>query len=70
MAIKTVRFNKAEERILKKILLYYKTDFSGCIKELMAEKLEDLSDVAAIQTIREGKPADYLTRTDMDKLFK
>ncbi len=70
MAIKTVRFNQAEEKILKKVLTYYNQDFSGCVKALLAEKIEDLRDLAVIRGIREGKREDYLSGGEIDKLFK
>jgi hypothetical protein len=69
MAVKTVRFNKDEERMLKKILAYYQGDFSSCVKELLAEKLEDLRDIRMIQGIKESKSEDYLIARDIDKLF-
>ncbi len=69
MAVKTVRFNKNEERMLKKVLVYYHTDFSSCVKELLAEKLEDLRDIHVIRGIKEGKSDDYLSAKDIDKLY-
>lgn len=69
MAIKTVRFNKEEEGMVKVILAYYKTDFSGCVKELFAEKLEDLRDIAVIKNIKEGKKEDYLSADEIDQSF-
>ena len=69
MAIKTVRFNKDEEKMVKRILVYYNSDFSGCVKELFAEKMEDLRDIGIIQGIKEGKKGDYLTAAEIDKLF-
>jgi len=69
MTVKTVRFNKEEELMLKKVLAYYRTDFSSCVKELFTEKLEDLQDIGIIRRIQEGKRGDYLTAGDMDKLF-
>ena len=69
MAIKTVRFNKKEEMMVKKILVYYNTNFSDCVKELFAEKLEDLQDIRAIKSIKEGRKEDYLTAGEVDKLF-
>lgn len=70
MSVKTVRFNKEEENMLKTILRYYHTDFSGCIKELIAEKLEDLLDIGTIKRLREGKPSDYLGADQITALFK
>lgn len=69
MAIKTVRFNKKEENMVKMLLSYYKTDFSGCVKELFAEKIEDLRDIGVIEGIKEGKKEDYLRAGEIDKLF-
>lgn len=69
MAIKTVRFNKDEEKMVRKILIYYNSDFSGCVKELFAEKIEDLQDIGLIKGIKEGKKEDYLTASEIDKLF-
>ena len=69
MAIKTVRFNKGEERLLRKVLAYYHKDFSSCVKELLAEKIEDLKDIGMIKNIKEGKQQDYLSASDIDKLF-
>ena len=69
MGIKTVRFNKEEEAIAKKILTHYHTDFSDCVKWLLAEKFEDLQDIGVIRRIREGNKNDYLTGGEIDKLF-
>jgi hypothetical protein len=69
MSVKTVRFNKEEESMLQKILHYYKTDFSVCIKELIAEKLEDLRDIGTIKRLKEGKPFDYLGANQITSLF-
>ena len=60
MSVKTVRFNREEEGMLKTILQHYHTDFSECIKELIAEKLEDLRDIGMVRRLKEGKPSDYL----------
>ena len=70
MSVKTVRFNREEESMLKTILRYYRSDFSGCIKELIAEKLEDLRDIGTIKCLREGKPSDYLGAEQITSLFK
>lgn len=70
MAVKTVRFNKEEETKLKKVLAYYGTDFSNCVKELLAEKLEDLLDIGMIKGIREGKKEDYFSAGYINKLYK
>ncbi|HXV27806.1 MAG TPA: DUF6290 family protein [bacterium] len=69
MAVRTVRFNKEEENKLKVLLAYYNTDFSNCVKELFAEKLEDLQDMGVIKKIKEGKKEDYLTAGEIDNLF-
>ena len=69
MAVKTVRFNKNEERMLKKVLIYYRTDFSRCVKELLAEKLEDLRDIRMIKSFKEGRREDYLSASDIDRFF-
>ncbi len=70
MSVKTVRFNKQEESMLKKILNYYHTDFSVCIKELIAEKVEDLKDIGYIQRLKEGKSSDYVSADHVTSLFK
>ena len=70
MSVKTVRFNREEEGMLKTILRYYHTDFSGCIKELIAEKLEDLRDIGTIKRLKEGKPSNYLGADQITSLFK
>ena len=70
MSVKTVRFNKEEENMLQKILNYYHTDFSGCIKELIIEKLEDLRDIGVISRLKEGKPSEYLGVNQITSLFK
>ena len=70
MSVKTVRFNKEEENMLQKILHYYHTDFSDCIKELIAEKLEDLRDLGVIRRLKEGKPSEYLGANQITSLFK
>ena len=60
MSVKTVRFNKEEEGMLKAMLDYYRTDFSSCIKELIVEKLEDLRDIGVIKRLKEGRSIRYL----------
>ena len=70
MSVKTIRFNKQEETSLKKILAYYQEDFSTCIKELLAEKLEDLADIKHINRIREAHQEDYLTASEINALAK
>ena len=70
MRIRTVRFNKQEENMLKNILSYYSKDFSSCIKELITEKLEDLRDMRFITKIKEGKPSTYLSADQINSLFK
>ena len=69
MGVKTVRFNKEEESMLKQVLTYYHTDFSSCVKELFAEKLEDLMDMGAIKRIKEEKQENYFSSNEIDKLF-
>lgn len=69
MRVRTVRFNKKEEAVAKKIVAYYHTDFSDCVKRLLAEKFEDLQDIGVIGRIKEGKQGDYLTAGEVDKLF-
>ncbi len=70
MSVKTVRFNKEEEGMLETILRYYHTDFSGCIKELIAEKLEDLRDIGTIKRLKEGKSSEYFGADKISSLFK
>ena len=70
MSVKTVRFNKQEESMLKNILNFYHTDFSRCIKELIAEKLEDLRDIGYVKRLKEGKPADYMSANRVTSLYK
>ena len=70
MSVKTVRFNKEEENMLQKILHYYHTDFSSCIKELITEKLEDLRDIGTIKRLKESRPSEYLGANQITSLFK
>ena len=70
MSIKTVRFNKSEESTLRKLLHFYKSDFSQCVKQLIAEKLEDLQDIGLISRLKEGRPSEYVTAKNIDDLFK
>jgi hypothetical protein len=70
MSVKTVRFNKSEESKLKALLRFYKADFSQCVKELIAEKLEDLQDIGFIARIKEGKRSAYLTGQEISSLFR
>lgn len=69
MSVKTIRFNKEEESMLKTILRHYHTDFSDCIKELIIEKLEDLRDIGYVKRLKEGKPSDYLSANQITSLF-
>jgi hypothetical protein len=69
MSVKTVRFNKEEEGMLKVMLDYYRTDFSSCIKELIVEKLEDLRDIGVIKRLKEGAASDYLGADQITSLF-
>ncbi len=70
MSVKTVRFNKSEEVMLKAVLHYYHKDFSNCIKELITEKLEDLRDIGTIKRIKEGDPSNYVTADQITDLYK
>ena len=70
MSVKTVRFNKHEATMLKKILTYYRADFSSCVKQLLSEKLEDLADIGCIKKFRETNPENYLTAKEIDSHFK
>ena len=70
MSVKTIRFNKKEENMLKKILSYYSVDFSTCVKELIVEKLEDLQDIGFIQRLKEGKSKDYFSASQIDALYR
>lgn len=70
MSVRTVRFNRQEESTLKAVLTYYHADFSRCVKDLFAEKLEDLRDIAYIQHLKESsKRANYLCAEDIEGLF-
>ena len=70
MSIKTVRFNKEETRKLKRLLSYYRSDFSTCVKGLIEEKIEDLSDLGVIQKLKEGRTReDYYTVKEINALF-
>ena len=70
MSVKTVRFNKEEQSMLKKIVDYYHTDFSSCIKELIAEKLEDLRDIGYVKRLKEGKHSEYLGADQITSMFQ
>lgn len=70
MSVKTVRFNKKEEALLKKMLRHYGSDFSSCIKKMICEKMEDLHDMEAVHRIKEGKREDYWPAAHIDQLFK
>ena len=70
MSIKTIRFNKEEDLLLKKVLSYYQKDFSTCVKELLAEKLEDLKDIQSIQRIKEADRNGYYTAYEITSMFK
>lgn len=69
MAVKTIRFNKKEEMMLKKVLVYYGKDFSHCVKELLADKLEDLLDIGVIKNIKEENRENYFSAKDIDRLY-
>ncbi len=69
MSVKTIRFNKQEESMLKAVLAYYGKDFSNCIKELLSEKIEDLRDAGFVKKIKEGKQSAYLTADQITSLF-
>jgi predicted DNA-binding protein len=69
MSVKTIRFNREEENMLKTVLSHYATDFSTCVKELIAEKVEDLRDMNYIKRLREGKPSEYMNADQITHLF-
>lgn len=69
MTVKTIRFNKHEENIIKALLNYYHADFSTCVKALLAEKLEDLQDIGFIAHFKEGKVEDYLDSKEIEKIY-
>ncbi len=70
MAVKTIRFNDQEEKVLGQLLKHYHEDFSGFVKQLIQEKLEDLGDQRSIRRIKEGSPRDYVSAADIDRMFK
>jgi predicted DNA-binding protein len=70
MSIKTIRFNREEEGMLKMVLTHYSTDFSTCVKELIAEKLEDLKDMKYIKRLKEGKLSTYMNADQISRLFE
>ena len=55
--------------MLKIILRHYHADFSVCIKDLIAEKLEDLRDIGYVKRLKEGKGSDYLNAHQINDLF-
>lgn len=69
MTVKTVRFNDKEEEALKKLLDHYNADFSTCVKTLLFEKLEDLEDIKAVMSIKEGRSEDYRSAAEINALF-
>ncbi|MEK6600703.1 MAG: DUF6290 family protein [Candidatus Binatota bacterium] len=69
MTVKTIRFNKNEERVLKSVLSHYGKDFSSCVKDLLTEKLEDLRDLDFIGKIREGAKKDYFTAGQITSIY-
>jgi len=70
MSIKTIRFNKQEETMLRAVLLHYSKDFSHCVKELISEKLEDLRDIGYVSYLKEGKKSNYLSADKISALFR
>lgn len=70
MSVKTIRFNKQEEGMLKMVLSHYSTDFSTCVKELISEKLEDLKDMNYIRRLKESKASEYLSADQLSSMFK
>ena len=69
MSIRTIRFNESEEKAVSKLAKFYQTDFSGMIKQMVIEKLEDLDDIHSILKIKEDLRKDYVSASDIDKLF-
>ena len=55
--------------MLRKVLTYYGKDFSHCVKDLLAEKLEDLSDIGVIKNIKEEGKENYSSAKDIDELY-
>jgi hypothetical protein len=51
------------------LVKYGKIYFSSLVKRLISEKLEDLQDNRAINSIVEGSPEDYLSGEEIDQLF-
>lgn len=70
MSVKTIRFNKQEESMLKMVLSHYSTDFSTCVKELISEKIEDLKDMNFIKCLKEGETSEYLSSDQISSIFK
>lgn len=69
MTVKTIRFNKDESKVLNKVLSYYGKDFSSCVKDLLTEKLEDLTDIEFIGRIKEGIKKDYLSADQITSTY-
>ena len=71
MSIRTIRFNKQEETIVKKLLSFYEIDFSTCVKEMLWDKLEGLCDVGCIKRTKESRSKEeYYSAHEIDKLYK
>ena len=70
MSIRTIRFNESEEKAISKLAKFYETDFSGMIKQMVLEKLEDLDDLRSIRKIKETSAEHYLSAKAIDGLFK
>lgn len=69
MTVKTIRFNKDESKVLKKVLTHYGKDFSSCVKDLLTEKLEDLRDIEFVSKIREGTKRDYYSADQITSMY-
>jgi len=69
MSVRTIRFNNEEENVVEKVLSHYSLDFSSCVKDMFAEKLEDLKDIELINKIKEGKKKEYFSAEQIDSMF-
>ena len=70
MSVRTVRFNRREESMLKTVLSCYAVDFSTCVKGLIMEKMEDLYDIGCIKRLKEKMRSDYLSAKDISDSYK
>ncbi|MBL8677486.1 MAG: hypothetical protein JNJ47_08765 [Alphaproteobacteria bacterium] len=69
MAVVSIRFNKAEEKVLNLLSKYFDFDRSTLIKRAILEKYEDLSDLETIENFESKEKSKGVAFLSSDEIL-